>query len=162
MTSVSLQFQILLPARINKNNKTLIDKVFCNIPEPGIKTAIIGNISWGILDHLRQFPILPEFFSNTPELKYNISSDIIWQLLYNCQQLNSYTCYNKKFKKQERKFKRKTWISRGNKNSIKRKKAFKKLIKCKNPKMKSAVHSNSKIYRNELSILLKESKKLLQ
>ena len=43
---------------------------------------MIGNISWGILDHqFRQFPILPEFFSNTPELKYNISSDIIWQQL---------------------------------------------------------------------------------
>ena len=70
----SLQPQILLPTRIS-NNKTLIDNIFCNIPNPLVKSALPGNISLGISDHLPQFFILPEFFSNSPPIKYNISHD---------------------------------------------------------------------------------------
>ena len=61
----SLQFQILLPTRIYNNSKTLIDNIFCNIPSPLVKSVISGNISPGILDHLPQFFILPDFFSNS-------------------------------------------------------------------------------------------------
>ena len=62
LASNSLQPQILLPTRISNNNKTLTDNIFCNIPNPLAKSAMSGNISSGILDHLPQFFILPEFF----------------------------------------------------------------------------------------------------
>ena len=72
--SNSLQPQILLPTRISNNSKTLIDNVFCNIPSPLVKSAMSGNISSNILDHLPQFFILPEFFSKSSTTKYNIIS----------------------------------------------------------------------------------------
>ena len=52
----------------------LIDNIFCNIPNPLVKSAIFENISSSISDHLPQFFILPEFFSNSPPTKYNIIS----------------------------------------------------------------------------------------
>ena len=72
LASNSLQPQILLPTRISNNSKTLIDNIFCNIPNPLVKSAMSGNISSSISDHLPQFFILPEFFSNSPPTKYNI------------------------------------------------------------------------------------------
>ena len=74
LASNSLQPQILLPTRISNNSKTLIDNIFCNIPNPLVKSAMSGNISSSISDHLPQFFILPEFFSNSPPTKYNIIS----------------------------------------------------------------------------------------
>ena len=62
LASNSLQPQILLPTRISNNNKTLTDNIFCNIPNPLAKSAMSGNISSSISDHLPQFFILPEFF----------------------------------------------------------------------------------------------------
>ena len=70
----SLQPQILLPTRISNNSKTLIDKIFCNIPNPLVKSAMSGNISSSISDNRPQFFILPEFFSKSPPTKYNIIS----------------------------------------------------------------------------------------
>ena len=70
----SLQPQIPLPTRISNNSKSLIDNIFCNIPDPLIKSAMSGNISSSISDHLPQFFILPEFFSKSPPTKYNIIS----------------------------------------------------------------------------------------
>ena len=70
----SSQPQILLPTRIANNSKTLIDNIFCNIPHPLLKSAMSGNISSSISDHLPQFYTLPEFFSNSPPTKYNIIS----------------------------------------------------------------------------------------
>ena len=74
LESNSLQPQILLPTRISNNSKTLIDNIFCNIPNPLVKSAMSGNISSSISDHLPQFFILPEFFSKSPPTKYNIIS----------------------------------------------------------------------------------------
>ena len=74
LASNSLQPQILLPTRISNNSKTLIDNSFCNIPNPLVKSAMSGNISSSISDHLPQFFILSEFFSNSPPSKYNIIS----------------------------------------------------------------------------------------
>ena len=62
LASNSLQPQILLPTRISSNSKTLIYNIFCNIPNPLVKSAMSGNISSSISDHLPQFFILPEFF----------------------------------------------------------------------------------------------------
>ena len=70
-----LQPQILLPTRISNNSKTLIDNISCNIPNTLVKSAVSGNISSSISDHLPQFLILPEFFSKSPPTKYNISHD---------------------------------------------------------------------------------------
>ena len=58
LASNSLQPQILLPTRMFNNSKTLIDKRFCNIPNPLVTSAMSGNISSSILDHLLQFFIL--------------------------------------------------------------------------------------------------------
>ena len=72
LASNSLQLQILLPKGIFFNSKTLIDKSFRNILTSLVKTAIYRNISSRILDHFPQFFILPEFFSNSPLIKFNI------------------------------------------------------------------------------------------
>ena len=68
LASNSLQPQIFLPTRISNNSKTLIDNIFCNIPNTLVKSAMSGNISSSISDHL------PEFFSKSPSTKYNIIS----------------------------------------------------------------------------------------
>ena len=52
LASNSLQPQILLPTRISYNNKTLTDNIFCNIPNPLVKSGMSGNISSSISDHL--------------------------------------------------------------------------------------------------------------
>ena len=74
LASNSLQPQILVPTRISSNSKTLIDNIFYNMPNPLVKSAMSANISSSISDHLPQFCILPEFFSNSPPTKYNIIS----------------------------------------------------------------------------------------
>ena len=66
LASNLLQTQILLPTRISNNSKTLINSIFCNIPNPLVKSAISGNISSSISDHLPQFFILPGFFFKVP------------------------------------------------------------------------------------------------
>ena len=78
LASNSLQLQqILLPTRISYSSITLIDNISCNIPTPlvktamsRVKTAMSRNISSSISDHLPQFFIQPEFFSNFPPTKY--------------------------------------------------------------------------------------------
>ena len=60
LASNSLQTQVHLPTRISNNSKTLIDNIFCNIPNPLVKSGMSGNISSSISDHLPQFFILPE------------------------------------------------------------------------------------------------------
>ena len=73
LASNSLQPRILLPTRISNNSKTLID-IFCNIPNPLVKSVMSGNISSSISDHLPHFFILPEFTLKSPPTKYNIIS----------------------------------------------------------------------------------------
>ena len=82
LASNSLQAQILLPTRISNNSQTLIDNNLSNIPNPLVKSATPGNISSSISDHLPQFLILPEFFSNSSPTKYNIISHD-WKKLNN-------------------------------------------------------------------------------
>ena len=52
LASNSLQPQILLPTRIFNNSKTLIDNIFCDISDSLVKSAMSGNISSSISDHL--------------------------------------------------------------------------------------------------------------
>ena len=81
LVSDLLQTQILLPTRISDNSKTLIN-IFCNIPNPLAKNAMPGNISSSISNHLPQFFMLPEFFSNSPLTKHNITS-------HDCEKFNN-------------------------------------------------------------------------
>ena len=58
LVSNLMQPQILLPTRISNNSKTLIDNIFCNIPNPLVKSAMSGSISPSISNHFPQFFIL--------------------------------------------------------------------------------------------------------
>ena len=62
----------LLPTRISYNSKTLMNNIFCNITNPLVKSTMSRNISSSLSNHLPQFFILPEFFSNFPPTKNNI------------------------------------------------------------------------------------------
>lgn len=75
LASILMQTQYLLPTRIWRNSKTLIDNFFGNIPNPLIKTGISGNNSSSILDHSPQLSLLPEFFSKSTTAKYNRNVD---------------------------------------------------------------------------------------
>ena len=81
LASNLLQTQILLTTRISNYSKTLINNIFCNTPNPLVKSAISGNISSSISDYLPQFFILPDFFLKSPPTKYNISHD--WEKFNN-------------------------------------------------------------------------------
>ena len=61
---------ITQPARIRDTSKTLIDNIFSNTL---IENTISGNLTATISDHLPQFIILPNIFSNPPSNKSNIS-----------------------------------------------------------------------------------------
>ena len=69
MSSNFLSPQIILPTRISSPS-ALINNIFCN-PIHTIK-SISGNLASTLSDHLPQFLILLEFFSNEPPSKYNI------------------------------------------------------------------------------------------
>ena len=49
-----------------------MDNIFCNITKPLVKSTMSRNISSSLSNHLPQFFILPEFFSNFPPTKNNI------------------------------------------------------------------------------------------
>ena len=57
------------PARIRDSNKTLINNIFSNTL---IENTISGNLTATISDHLPQFIILPNIFSNLASNKSNI------------------------------------------------------------------------------------------
>ena len=60
---------ITQPTRIRDSSKTLIDNIFSNTL---IENTISGNLTATISDHLPQFIILPNIFSNPPSNKSNI------------------------------------------------------------------------------------------
>ena len=60
---------ILQPTQLTSHSKTLIDIIFFNIISP---EAISGNLTATISDHLPQFMIVPNVFSNPPSNKANI------------------------------------------------------------------------------------------
>ena len=66
-----------------------------------------------------------------------------------------------KLNQKQRKFQQKPWITRGIQNSIhKNKRLCKKYIKFNKHSNKNALHNEYKAYRNNLSTLVKPSKKL--
>ena len=60
---------ITQPTIIRDSSKTLIDNIFSNTL---IENTISGNLTATISDHLPQFIILPNIFSNPPSNKSNI------------------------------------------------------------------------------------------
>ena len=69
-----LSFHMLLPhmeqpTRIKNNSKTLIDNIYSNVITPN---NISRNITATISNHLPQFRIAPDIFSNPPSTKLNI------------------------------------------------------------------------------------------
>ena len=60
---------ILQPTRITSHSKTLIDNTFTNVIFPD---SISANLTATISDHLPQFLIVPNIFSNPPSNKSNI------------------------------------------------------------------------------------------
>ena len=60
---------ILLPTRITSHSKTLINNIYkFNLPD-----SLSGNLTVTISDHLPQFLIVPNIFSNPPSNKSNIN-----------------------------------------------------------------------------------------
>ena len=185
LASNSLQPQILLPDRISNNSKTLIDNILCNIPSPLVKSAMSGNISSSIMDHLPQFFILLDLFSNSPPTKYNIFHD--WENFNNSQflkinwsqvlQLNqdnvNITFENylntmntlttmlhlKNSTKNKEKFNKNHGLQKESKMQLKKVGSLKSIyIKCVD-RNKNILHQEYKTYRNSLTTLLKQSKK---
>ena len=52
LASNLVQLHIPLPTRIYNNSKNLIIYIFCNIPNPLVKSAMSGSIESSISDHL--------------------------------------------------------------------------------------------------------------
>ena len=69
LASNSFILLILQPTRITSHSNTLIDNVCSNVIDPDI---ISGNLTAIISDHLPQFAITPNMFSNTLGNKSNI------------------------------------------------------------------------------------------
>ena len=60
---------LLQPTRITSHSNTLIDNIFTNLIFPN---SISGYLTAPISEHLPQFPIVPNIFSNLPSNKSNI------------------------------------------------------------------------------------------
>ena len=60
---------IFLPTRIGNTSKTLIDNIFSNSLS---NETVSGNISASISDHLPQFSIFPDIFTDYPSPKSNV------------------------------------------------------------------------------------------
>ena len=69
LSSHMLLPHIVQPTRIRNNSKTLIDNIYSNVITPN---NISGNITATISDHLPQFLIAPDIFSNPPSTKLDI------------------------------------------------------------------------------------------
>ena len=53
--------QIFLPSRITRSTKTLIDNIFCNIPQ-STEQNISANLTTTYSDHLPQVLLVPGFY----------------------------------------------------------------------------------------------------
>ena len=138
-------------------------------------------------DHMPQFSITPNLFSNISDNKSNVYErewskfhqenfildyiSVDWEDLLKTDELNadnSTRMYLHKinmlldtYNKNKLKFKSKPWITLGLQQSISVKsKLYKKFIKKKSPTLKGEFHTNCKKYRNLLSTLMKKSKQV--
>ncbi|XP_065679802.1 uncharacterized protein LOC136094122 [Hydra vulgaris] len=182
MCSFSLFPLITQPTRITPKSKTLIDNIFVNFQTPNTKS---GNLTVSLADHLIQFISLPcknlkqsspkiyrRCFKNFDDKKFLKDLKKTDWLLIN--QYENYDVNNstskfldivkrlldkhapfKMFNKKATKSLSKPWITNGIITSIKIKnKLHKKYIKCK-----LKYFQKFKYYRNQISNLLRYSKK---
>ena len=175
---VSFLPYILQPTRITSHSKTLIDNIFTNITLPD---SISGNLTATISDHLPQFLIVPNIFSNPPSNKSNIY-ERDWS---NFDQDNFILDYfsinwNETMKIEEQNINYSTEIFLNKINELLDNFApFKKISKCKlkfksklwitpglqksinqkkDPTIKAELHLKYKNHRNLISTFLKRSK----
>ena len=178
--------QILLPTRIAKESKTLIDNVFSSITEFGAES---GNLCYSISDHLPQFCLFRSPHSGNVEKRDVFKKDwskfdqekfildyreIDWNATFEVSD-NPDQCFdvfNSKLKvlldrhipsvkltKRQIKTKAKPWITAGILKSItKRDFYLRKFIKAKNPEIKTELHNTFKSYCNLIVTLCRRSK----
>ena len=73
LSSNSFVPYILQSTRLTSHSKTLIDNIFSNIIS---SEAIFGNLTATISDHLLQFMIVPNVFSNPPQTRLTFLKEI--------------------------------------------------------------------------------------
>ena len=184
--------QIFLPSRITRSTKTLIDNIFCNIPQSS-EQNISANLTTTYSDHLPQVLLVPGFYRYKNVHKSNVfirdwktfnnatfsadykSTD--WPNIMQIDKGNANLSFHnyieevekmtsnhaplRKTRKRELKFQSKPWITTGLQKSIVIKnKLFGKFIKSTNSIIKEKLHNDYKSYRNMISTLLKQSKKI--
>ena len=179
--------QILLPTRITRESKTLIDNIFSSISEHGVKS---GNLCYSISDHLPQFCLF-----ETPNSQKSAKNDVYvrnWSKFDQTEFILDYldiewnsvfercgfdtdcsfdTFYFKmkalldrhiptiKLTKRQIKTKTKPWITPGIiKSMSKRDFFYRKFIKAKDPTSKVNFHNSFKSYRNLIVTLCRNSK----
>ena len=161
------------PTRVYLNSATLIDNIFTNNPEQHV---ISGNIVTDISDHFSQFCITSSVKNKTHNLKAkirnfsNFSKDIFLEELSNIDLFSNkpnidqmFSFFHKKLNnlinkhvplqkpsKRQMKILAKPWITRGIRNSIRKKNKF----------FMQGDRVNYKIYRNKISNLIRLSKKM--
>ena len=186
LTSNSFFPFVTLPTRITAHSKTLIDNIFMNFHSPDI---ISGNLTVSISDHLPQFVIIPttdKAQQNIPVVRRcfkNFNQDNFMNDISNCDWdnyinekdnvndslaiflkvfesiLDKHAPFKELTNKQKLKL-NKPWMTMGLITSINTKnKIHKKYLKSKNPNTRDNLHLRFKAYRNNISNLLKLSKK---
>ena len=68
-----LLFHIVQPKRKRNNSKTLIENIYSNAIT---QNSISSNLTATISDHLLQWFIAPDIFSNQPSTKSNVFTEI--------------------------------------------------------------------------------------
>ena len=66
-------FHIVQPKKKRNNSKTLIENIYSNVIT---QNSISSNLTATISDHLLQWFIAPDIFSNQPSIKSNIFTEI--------------------------------------------------------------------------------------
>ena len=189
MMSDLLLPSITIPTRLNPINNTLIDNIFTNDINPGIKS---GNLTVGISDHLPSFIIIPKKNHNHIPKNHNIykrdlrgfdrEGFVLDYLSIDWDQelkiINNDTDYStskffstmdtlmdryipvRKVTNREYKSKYKPWITTAILNKIReRNKILNKYTKCKNQVIKPTLHREYTTMKNEITSMTRKSKK---
>lgn len=184
LASNSLQHQILSPNRGCNNSKTFIDNILGNISIPLVKTAISGNISFSIPDHFPQFLYCRIFFQNLLQVNVTLCPNnqlflenvqkVNWNQIFQINQSNINLTFrnfldtmNTFVKSHAPLRKLNEYKESFNKNHglhkvwkiHKKNQLFKKYIRYTNEDNKIALYNEYEAYRNNLSKLMKQSKK---
>ena len=169
---------IMQPTRVTSNSKTLTDNIFSNILGPD---SVSENLTATVSDHLPQFLIASNIFSNSPSGSKSNICESDWtnfdqenfmisivkkeqpsvNLSFQSFLSKIYVILEKyvplrKVSKHKLKFISEPWITSGIQKSISvKKKLLFKFIKLKDVDLQNEAHFKYKQYRNHLSALLK-------